>query len=1121
MNRSWQVAALMLAFAACAMGQAARTATLVGTVTDPGGAIVPAAKVGVVNTETNITSNTLTNAEGGYYLPYLAVGEYALTVEAPGFKRFVRRGIQLQAGEVPRIDVKLEVGTVSESVEVTAAAPLLETETSLVSQTFDSKVLNQIPVLQMKAQRILYYMVGVSSRGANSSVLGQQTNQLGFTLDGISAKQSIRSDVGDTNTSVQPAMDALAEAKTYTTGTPAEIGHAAGGMVGYTFKSGTNQLHGSAEDRYMNRVMVHRHYLEALPRTNPFSFHQLQGTISGPVVIPKLYNGRNRTFFLFGYGRHHEKANDPQTQTVPDPNMLNGNFSFPEAIGGGFPIYDPRTLTQTGPNQWTATQFPGNVIPRNRIDPVAASFLGLNPWKEPNGSTTTYSRSGPSNNFNGYTFYRSYRSRYDTKLDHQIGPNDKFFIRNSYNRHRQTGRVNASLNNLLLDSSGFGLGRPEPVDQQNWAFAEYHTFGPSLINEVRLGYNRRLDVITPPTAGEGWAQKLGMPNVSPANFPAFQIGFGIGPGSYSRTLNEDFTLQNNVTKVSGRTTWKFGYEWIRTRQNDVAATNPSGSYNFGGTALPNTPNTGNGFANFLVGGVTSASFTTLLVNNLPRWSSHAGYVQADWKPFRRLTLNLGMRYSYETPYQTKWSTKSVFDPNGTDPLTGLRGAITHPTGAPYKADRNNWQPRVGLAWNFHPRMVFRSSFSIITQDLLPNAGSEEYTTSFTVNAPAGDPRPVFYLSQGPPAQTPVVRPDGTSPFLATGNNYSGRGASMFAPNLYVPYSMNWSGGVQIEVGKDWVTEVMYQGSAGVGLAGNININQLPQSIYESTDLTLLNAARLAPQNYRPYTNFGTINMLGNYGHSTYHAFVLRAEKRYANGFTFNGNYTWSKNLSGGAGDGWQYYNWRLTKAPTGFDTRHRIILMPTYELPIGKGRRFASGGGWKDAIIGGWNLSLIYTILSGPPLTFSFGGSPNNYLPGGPSRPNVISDNVEIDNWDMGANRFPTNAQNPIFNIDAFAYPAAYRPGTLGAGTHYGLWQFWPQWTLSKTWAIRERARFSVRLDGNNIPVRQQFTNPNTTVNFATAASQRLFGRFEPGGTNFSTLGTSNGNLVLGARLQF
>jgi hypothetical protein len=195
--------------------------------------------------------------------------------------------------------------------------------------------------------------------------------------------------------------------------------------------------------------------------------------------------------------------------------------------------------------------------------------------------------------------------------------------------------------------------------------------------------------------------------------------------------------------------------------------------------------------------------------------------------------------------------------------------------------------------------------------------------------------------------------------------------------------------------------------------------------------------------------------------------------------------------------------------------------MPTYELPFGKGRKFLNGGGWKDPILGGWNLSVIYTIMSGPPLTFSYAGSTFNYLPGGPARPNQISNDVKVENWDIGANRFPTNAQNPLFNQSAFGYPAAYTHGTLGAGTAYGLWLVWPQWTLSKNWMIRERVKFTVRLDGNNIPVRVVFTSPSTTVNFATAASQSTFGKFAPPAVNFSSQGTDNGNLILGLRLSF
>jgi hypothetical protein len=1115
---------LTVLFATAAFPQAARTATLVGTVTDPTGALVPGAPVTLTNVETGFLYKGVTNAEGSYYIPFIAVGTYELRVEAAGFKAYVQKGIELRAAEVPRIDVRLEVGVTSESVQVTGSVPLLATETSQVSQTMESRAILQIPVHQMKVQRILYYVSGLQMRGADASVVGQPASAIGFTLDGVSGKTSIRDAIGDTNTSVQPALDALSEAKVYTTGAPAEMGHASGGILAMTFKSGTNELHGSLEDRWTNNKLTHRGYLQQGALSNPMTYHQGLASISGPVVLPKLYNGRNRTFFLFAFGRHHEKGDEPQPGTVPDLNMLGGDFSFPEAKGGGYPIYDPKSIRQVG-STWTADPFSGMQVPKTRFDPAVVSFLATNPWKAPNSpEAATYARTGPTNNYLGMTKYRSYRSRFDSKLDHQISPKNQFFIRNSWNRHRQpVARFGAYLNNLSLSS--VAPGRPNPIDQQSWAFADYHTFSPSLMNEVRLGFGRRNSTISPPTAGEGWAQKLGIPNVGPENFPMFLSGsstfYGIGPGGFQRNVNEDVTFQNNVTKLMSRHTIKFGYELIRTRENNVDQALPSGSYSFqtAGTALPFTPNTGNIFASFVLGAVTSATYTQQMWNRLPRWWSHAGFIQTDWKVRRNLTLNLGLRYSLETPFQDKWGHQSLFDPSLADPLTGRIGAITHPSGGAYKIDRNNFQPRVGLAWNFRSGMVFRGSWGILTQDVMPSAGFQEYQATAVVEQVPGDPRPAFYLSQGPPNRNFIINPNGTSVFLGT--NYSSRGATFIDSNMRLPYVMNWSGGIQMQMGPTWLTELLYQGSSGVRLTSNANINQLANSYYTSTDLTLLNAVYAAAQNYKPYPQFGTISYFTNGGHNSYHGFTARAEKRYApDGLTLNAHYTWSKNLSGTVGDGWQYYNWGLTKALTSFDTRHRFIFQVMYDVPIGKGRRFRSSGGWLNHVIGGWNLIVNASPQSGPPVTFSFAGSPYRYLTGGPSRPNQLApnDQVEVANWSMGEHRFPQSAQKPYYNISAFAYPAAFTPGSLGASTQTGRWTVARQWSISKSWGV-ERYRFTLRLDGNDIPVAFVDTTPNTAVNLSSPES---FGKFAlQTGMSFSTMNQANGQLILSGRFEF
>ena len=1102
--------AVCLAFA-----QDTRTATLVGTVTDSTGAVVPGATVTVTNTETGFVSTGQTNAEGSYYIPYLASGSYELTIQAAGFKKYVRSGISARAADMPRIDVALEVGSVNDSVQVTAAAPLLETENASVGQVTEAKAIIQLPLLQLKPTRLLYYMAGVMPWGGAQNALGMAENQMGYMFDGVSAKETIGSVIGDTNNSVQPTMDAIEEAKLWTTGTPAEIGHTAGGALSFIFKSGTNQFHGALEDRYLNRTMVHRSYFESLPRTNPMTYHEMQATVSGPIYIPKIINGKNNTFFLFGWGRHHEKGNDPQTQTVPTADMLAGNFNFP---GGQYPIYDPATIRQSG-STWISDPIPNNMVPTSRIDPAIKKFLSYTPWRTPN-TGGYFDKNGPHDNLYDYTFYRSYRTRIDAKVDHQFSPNHKISGRYSQMRHRVNGRVNVAFAWPQIDTSVPSFGISQPIDQRNSVLSDYYTFSPTLMNEFRLGYNRRHATNTAATANQGWAAKLGIPNVNGATFPAFSGIYSLGALQSSSNLSEDFTFQDNVTKVMGRHTLKTGYEMIRTRQNNVSPGLPGGSYTFGGTSLPFTPNTGFSFANFMLGSVSAANFNTQLASWLPRWTSQSLYFQDDFRPMKGLTLNLGLRWSYESPFSTKWGFQSQFSPTTVDPLTGMMGAITHPRDAIYKKDLNNFQPRIGLAWNFRPQFVFRASFGVIATDMLPSAGFEEYSAQAQIQQVTGDPRPAFFLSQGPPAFNWRTNPDGTAMYLGT--NYSSRGATMIDPNLRLPYTMNWSGGVQWEFAPSWLADLNYQGDAGVGLRSTVNLNQLPQAIYQSKDTAYLDKVYSATQNYRPFTQFGTITYNSNMSHSTYHSGTLRVEKRYSPmGLTVNTFYTLGKNLAGGPGDGWQYYNWDLTKGRSSYDMTHRIVSVESMELPFGKGRKWMNRGGILNQTLGGWTLTVLQTWVSGPPVTFGASGSGFKYLPG-PNRPNqlVPDSKVRVANWELGPNRFPMTAQNSVFDMAAFAYPAAYTQGNLGVGTQIGNWMYWPQFSLSKHWSYKERARFTARIDANGLPTRAVTTGFNSTTFDKTNPGG--FGRFTLNpSANFSTIGTPNGSLVLALRTEW
>lgn len=1063
----------------------------------------------------------VTNTEGAYYVPYLAPASYRLTVEMQGFKRHVQDGVTVRTGEIPRLDVRMELGNVTESVQVTGAPPLLETETSASGQVLSGDTLVAIPVSQKRPVRMMYYYPGTNSVNGYH-VLGQRSRAIGYQVDGINGKEPGIGNIGGPNEQLSPTQDAFEEVKIHTTGMPAEHGHSAGGLMSMTMKSGTNDFHGALENRYINRNMIHRTYLEQNARTNPFTYNESTGLISGPLSLPKLYRGKDRTFFLFGIARHAEVAGTSSARrTVPTMAMRSGDFSFREYPSvRALPIYNPFTTRQEG-STWLRDPFPGNVIPRSLFDPVAVNFMGRNPFAEPNDPGIP-GAAGPTENLIVNQPKEIYRTRLDAKIDHQFSANHKVFGRWSRSIHRAwKGDYLAEFANWReIDPNA----QNQPVDQNNFGFSDMAILSPTLSNELRIGFNRRILRETAFTKDGDWARTLGIPNVSGATFPYFNIGFGMAALPSFQNVGEEIMVQNNTTKITGKHTLKFGYELMRTRYNATASDLPGGTYNFGATNAPFAPNTGITFASFLLGTVASATYTSAFGSWLPRWWSHQAYIQDDWKPFRTLTLNLGVRYSYESPYSTKYGQQSQFDPTARDPITGRPGAILHGKGALAKRDLNNFAPRVGLAWNFRPSMVFRGSFGIVHQDLFAaerNILFQEYLATANVQAPVGDPRHVFRLSQGPGNIQYNVQNDGSVPFV--GANFSGRQAHRWDPNMRLPYIMSWSGGVQWGFKQNWLLELQYQGQSGVGLINSWNMNVLPLDI--STDPTVLNTIFTAQQNYLPFPNFGEVRLFSNFGHNSYHGGTLRLERRLTSGLAFNSFYTMSKTITENeseAGDnGITYYNRRLEKARANYDIRHRFVTVLSYDLPFGKGRRWMTRGGVGNQVFGGWQLTWTQTLQSGAPFNVSFAGSPNRYLPG-ESRPNIVTTHgdAQVDNWGLGAQRFPTQAQNPYLNFNSFAYPAAFTAGNLGRNVFEGPGLNWTQISIAKWWTLKERWRFQIRLDGNNFPLKQpQFGDPNGSFNANSPGAFARVGSATRG--SFSDIGTSNSNWLLIGRFQF
>lgn len=1110
---------LFVSFALVVCGvfaQSTGTATLVGNVTDSTGAIIPGVKVAVRNLGTQFVYEGVTNSDGAYYIPNLPSGNYEVVVEATGFKRFVQSGLILRINESPRINVQLEVGNVTESVKVDATPPLLETETAGSGQVLDGDVVEKLPVMQKFVHRVLLYMPGMTNINGQHAV-GQRQRAIGYSMDGVSGKEPAVGQVGDYQRTMIASLDSVQEFKMWTTGTPAEFGHSAGGQLQVVFRGGTNQFHGNVEDRYTNGKLIHRAYLEQLPRTGAFTYHEWGATASGPII-------KDKTFFFGGFQQHYEKVSETVIVTVPSPDMYAGNFNFG---GRGQTIYNPYTTTQLPNGTWTREPFAGNQIPTSLFDPVAQKLIASKPWRE-QSDPGTIQATGPINNLTynaggGYDF-----QRYDAKIDHQFNVNHRIFGRYSQVRHRSEERPVRELTELV-----YGNIYVKPLDQRNVVISDTYTLSPTMINEMRIGYNRRANTAIPQSYNQDWAGKLGIPGVSTATFPDFLASlpsnrfYNLGPGGASRDVAEDFTFQENFTKVAGKHTLKFGYELMRTRYNSLTSTFDSGQYVMGGTDFPFAPNTGNSFANLLLGTVSQGIYQQNRATFLPRWWSQGLYIQTTWRPIRNVTIEAGVRWSYESPLSTKFGQQSQFDPNATDPLTGRRGAIVHAGGNLANRDLNNFQPRLGVAWTFHPRVVFRGSFGMYTVDLMTNGvrsdgtwqNFEEYVATANIQRAPGDPRPAFNLSQGPGPISFPSNPDGSVPFQGT--NYSGRNASWFDPNMRMPYVSMWSSGFQFQLTNTWMAELLYQGSSGVGLLNSWDMNVVPLNV--STDPTVLNQIFAATQNYKPFPQFGQIRHYSNYGHNSHHSGTFRVERRYAQGLTLTAFYQLGKTLNDGDDDGDRsgitFYNRRLEKGRASYDIRHRFVSVLTYELPFGKGRKLMTGGGWKDYVFGKWDFAGTQTFQSGPPVLITAAGSPNRYLPG-MVRPDAVlpADQMVVSDYSVG-NRFPLAAQNQYFNVNAFAYPAAFTAGTLGRNVLESPGLQWTQLSLSKIFPITERMRFSIRWDCNNPTKQPQLADPGAVYNLQSLAA---FGRFNGiGRGSFSDIGTARMHHIIVGRFEF
>ena len=1038
----------------CATWGQTSLGTISGSITDASAATVPGAAVTLTNTDTGFTRALSTNSAGFFTAPSLVPGPYAITVEASGFKRQERRGVTLPVNGAVQVDISLQIGDMKDAVQVTAEAPLLNTSNSTVSTVIDTTKIVNMPLNGRQFTQLILLAPGVSPRqtsssgldnnlsGISPSVNGARPQNNNFTLDGADNNEAFFNSF-----SVSPSVDAIAEFKVQSNITSAEFGRAAGANINVSFRSGTNRPHGSISEYLRNDKLDARNPFTDI--RGPFKQNQYGGTFGGPVYLPKLYDGRNKTFFFFAAESFRQRRGlTPPTSLVPTTEQLAGN------LAGGPQVYDPFSsrVDPTNPARQIRDPFPGNVIPANRINP-AARLIAEQFFPAPNYAGV------PGRNYINNKSQAQDDDQWNLRIDQKIGERSNLFFRSSINDRERTSPTSLP----KIDSILFNRNR-------NFLLSDTHLFNASTILDVKFALNRSylatlnttLDpaVLFSQTGLQGYV-------VQSQTYPLFPIisvtGFaGVAQDSTLFGPLNNFQYLATLTKIAGRHSLKAGTD-IRRQQLFT------GSYragNIGFDAIPTSdPNdrarTGQPLASFLLGLPSNAQRVVGDTNVRMRGTMAHGFLQDDVRINSRLTLNIGLRYEYnQLPYD-KNGRLSAFDIRtgnilfaSTNPITGeapnVRRNITDP-------DWNNFAPRFGFAYLLTKKTTVRSGYGIF------------YNSNFLQEQQGGRGQWPFALSQSdtnlnveapnrPLQNLFPVQPQSVISFSST-RAIAGRTA----------YLQQWNFNIQRQLSNDLALEVAYVGSKGTKLYTNWRANAAPPG-----------PGAVNPR--RPFPQFGTISEENPRGNSNYHSFQAKLEKRYSGGLTFLSSYTWSKSIDDSSTlttlSQNNPFDLHQERGLSEFDLRHNWINTFVYELPFGRGKTFGTSmPALANAAFGGWQLNGIASLRSGNPVRIVLSSDIANTGVSGGQRPNVVG-TLQLPSSERTADRW--------FNTAALASPAAYTFGNLGRHVLIGPGTVNFDIGIFKNFKVAEHGTVQFRLETFNTFNHTNFAQPGGTFGTST-----------------------------------
>ena len=1081
--------------------------TFQGVVSDNTGAVIPGATITVLNLATGVQNDAQTNAVGFYQIPGLPPGLYSMTATSEGFAPQERPELRLEVGQVSRMDFNLNVGTVTEVVEVSAAAQLIQSEKTEVGQVIDSKRILEMPLNGRNYLELARFSIGVlPSRelGKGTRQDGERGGEGGFRAAGMNAAQnnilvdgadnSSRNSggaLGFQNQATKPSIDSVGEFKVVTNNTSAEYGYRMGAKVLVSTKSGTNEFHGSAFEFLRNDKLDGTNFFANRTGSSKPTLrrNQLGATFGGPIA-------KNKMFFFTSWQSTYERLGRSFTSSVPSVAALNGDFSAQPDPNRQ--IFDPLTIGDDGVRQ----AFPNFTIPASRFDPVAKGVADIYP--APNVS-------GLENDRNNFFFAPADRinsHQYDFKWDYNVNDDHRTFIRYSI-------RDEDVLNNcpLPLPACG-GTGQTVDLPGQNWAAAFQSSFGATVFNELRFGFTHfptRFDI--PFTENlQSQFGILGAPGDTIGDgldhgFARFVPGAGftqLGPRSFWPNVNklDNLQISDNISMIRGRHTFKFGYEYRRTDVPRSPARFRRGVFNFNGQYTAEIPTnggsrgrTGSGLADMLLGFANNATW------GFPNGEEtlvpyHGMFFQDDLKVTNRLTLNLGVRYERFLPprfpdidnqtvsrFLTELNGRPFGDGEGlrvnAPGAWGEAEFLQHfeiPSGSRVsggKTDNNNFAPRVGLAYRATNRTVIRAGAGLFYGESdNVQAEAARYYTGAPLSNEFNNPQPFNRPSE-------LIVQNGFAPVTPEGLPRAGLSVNTTADGAYPQfYSGQWFFDIQHELGFDTLLTIGYNGTATSQLARAINVNR-PVTLGDGS-------INVNQRRVRPF--FNNVNQRGVlFLNQNYNSLTVKAEKRFTDGFTFLQSFTWShnidvsnENLTQGTRAQSRYtYNQGIERGNASLDRRLAYVASFVYELPFGKDKAYLNSGPGRW-ILGGWQVGGILSLLGGTPDSHTV--NVNSTGVGGANRgdlvrdPNLPASERTIDRW------FDTDDCRPIGPGCAFQPGQPFALDNGGRNMILGPPTRNFDFSLSRRFDITERQWLQFRFESFNFTNTPTFGRPNTAV---------------------------------------